>query len=262
DRGPLGRSRAAPRLSRRVRDRVQVGPARPRLEAHRGEPAPDAVVRADARRGRRRRVGRVLRPHRPTEPDPRELPGRQPALAAPGPRRRLRPALRARWRAVAAGVPAHGGGSAAQGVRGALPQRPRDARGLSDQHAVEVLRPSGVREAGMSRTTHILNVDVEDWFHVLEADGAPSRDEWASLESRVERNTDALLELFDRKGAKATFFVVGWVAARHGALVRRIAAAGHELASHSFWHEVMRRHDRASLRADLAASRKVLEDAM
>jgi len=114
----------------------------------------------------------------------------------------------------------------------------------------------------MSRTTHILTVDVEDWFHVLEADGAPSRDEWASLESRVERNTDALLELFDRKGAKATFFVVGWVAARHGALVRRIAAAGHELASHSFWHEVMRRHDRASLRADLAASRKVLEDAM
>jgi polysaccharide deacetylase family protein (PEP-CTERM system associated) len=110
-------------------------------------------------------------------------------------------------------------------------------------------------------TTDILTVDVEDWFHILEADGAHERAAWGALESRVEANTDALLALFAGAGARATFFVVGWVAMRHPALVRRIADAGHELASHSFWHEVMRRHDRASLRADLAASRRVLEDA-
>ena len=109
---------------------------------------------------------------------------------------------------------------------------------------------------------NILTVDVEDWFHVLEADGEGgySREAWGDLESRVEVNTDRLLGIFDEAGARATFFVVGWIARRHPALVRRIAEAGHSLGSHSFWHEVLGRHDRNSLRADLDASRRLLED--
>ncbi len=108
---------------------------------------------------------------------------------------------------------------------------------------------------------NMLTVDVEDWFHILEADGtAPAREAWPGLESRVEANSARLLDCFAGAGAHATFFVVGWIAARHPGLVRRIADAGHEIASHSFWHEVVRRHDRASLAADLAASRKLLED--
>ncbi len=112
----------------------------------------------------------------------------------------------------------------------------------------------------MSLRTHILTVDVEDWFHILEADAAPERQRWDELESRVERNTERLLELFAQTGASATFFVVGWVAMRHPELVRRIAAAGHEVASHSFWHEVIRRHDVASFTADLRASKQLLEE--
>jgi polysaccharide deacetylase family protein (PEP-CTERM system associated) len=108
--------------------------------------------------------------------------------------------------------------------------------------------------------THILTVDVEDWFHILEADQAPDRDAWEGLPSRVERNTDRLLELFAEHDARATFFSVGWIAQRHPELIKRIAAAGHELASHSFWHEVVRRHDVASFAADLSASKKLLED--
>jgi polysaccharide deacetylase family protein (PEP-CTERM system associated) len=107
---------------------------------------------------------------------------------------------------------------------------------------------------------HVLTVDVEDWFHILEADGAHARGEWDGLESRVEANTDRLLALFEAAGARATFFVVGWVAARQPALVRRIADAGHEIGSHSYWHEVVGRHDRASLAADLGHARKLLED--
>jgi polysaccharide deacetylase family protein (PEP-CTERM system associated) len=107
---------------------------------------------------------------------------------------------------------------------------------------------------------NILTVDVEEWFHILEFEGGPTRDDWAGLESRVEANTDALLAIFDEVGAKATCFVVGWVAERHPRLVRRIADAGHEVASHSFWHEVVANHSRASLAEDLAASRKLLED--
>lgn len=111
-----------------------------------------------------------------------------------------------------------------------------------------------------SQLQNILTVDVEDWFHILESDDAPERGRWDGLEARVERNTDRLLELLAEGGAHATFFTVGWVAWKHPELIKRIAAAGHELASHSFWHEVVRRHDRASLAADLAASRRLLED--
>ncbi len=110
------------------------------------------------------------------------------------------------------------------------------------------------------RASNILTVDVEEWFHILEVDGGYTRDDWGSLESRVEANTDALLELFAASGATGTFFVVGWVASKHPRLVRRIADAGHEIGSHSFWHEVVARHSRASLAEDLATSKKVLED--
>lgn len=111
-------------------------------------------------------------------------------------------------------------------------------------------------------TANILTVDVEDWFHILEVEGGRGyrREQWPALEPRVASNTDALLELFAAAGTQATFFVVGWVAERHRDLVRRIAAAGHELASHSWWHEVMRGHTRASLAADVSASKKLLED--
>jgi polysaccharide deacetylase family protein (PEP-CTERM system associated) len=107
---------------------------------------------------------------------------------------------------------------------------------------------------------NILTIDVEDWFHVLEAKGAPARESWGSLESRVERNTDRVLELLEERGAKATFFVLGWVARQFPGLVKRIAAAGHELGSHSFWHEVVFRHDAESFRAELRASKQLLED--
>src|SRR3990172_1010730 len=108
--------------------------------------------------------------------------------------------------------------------------------------------------------THILSVDVEDWFHILELEGGHTRDDWPALEARVVPNTERLLALFAEVGVRATFFTVGWVAERHPALIRRIAGAGHELASHSWWHEVIRRHDRRSLAADLHRSRRVLED--
>lgn len=108
--------------------------------------------------------------------------------------------------------------------------------------------------------SNMLTVDVEEWFHILEVDGGYTRDDWTSLESRVEANTDALLELFASAGATGTFFVVGWVAWKHPKMVRRIADAGHEIASHSFWHEVVTRHTRASLSEDLVASKKLLED--
>ncbi len=106
-----------------------------------------------------------------------------------------------------------------------------------------------------------LSVDVEDWFQVGAFEGVIDRGNWDSLGSRVERNCDLILEMFAAAEVKATFFTLGWVAQRHGALMRRIVEQGHELASHGWDHERVFRFDKAGFSADLERSKKVLEDA-
>ncbi len=106
-----------------------------------------------------------------------------------------------------------------------------------------------------------LSVDVEDWFQVGAFEGVIGRDRWDSLADRVDRNCNLILEMFAEAEVKATFFTLGWVAQRHGALMRRIVDAGHELASHGWDHERVFRFDKASFSDDLERARKVLEDA-
>ncbi|MCC6924268.1 XrtA system polysaccharide deacetylase [Novosphingobium sp.] len=106
-----------------------------------------------------------------------------------------------------------------------------------------------------------LSVDVEDWFQVGAFEGVIDRQSWDSLGSRVEDNCLAILDMFARADVKATFFTLGWVAQRHGALMRRIVDAGHELASHGWDHERVFRFDKQSFSDDLERSRKALEDA-
>ena len=106
-----------------------------------------------------------------------------------------------------------------------------------------------------------LSVDVEDWFQVGAFEGVIDRGSWTSLDDRVERNCDRILEMFAAADVHATFFTLGWVAQRHGNLMRRIVDAGHELASHGWDHERVFRFDQDSFAADLERSRKVLEDA-
>ena len=86
-------------------------------------------------------------------------------------------------------------------------------------------------------TTPVLNgmsVDVEDYFQVSAFDDVVERDRWDRMESRVAGNTERLLAMFDECRVRATFFVLGWVAERQPQLVRRIADAGHEIASHGY----------------------------
>ena len=106
-----------------------------------------------------------------------------------------------------------------------------------------------------------LSVDVEDWFQVGAFEKVIDRGAWETLPRRVEANTDRVLALFDEAGVKATFFTLGWVAARHPALVRRIAAAGHEIASHGWDHQRVFNMDETAFRADLDQAHKAIEDA-
>ena len=107
---------------------------------------------------------------------------------------------------------------------------------------------------------HAMTVDVEDWFHVQAFAGVIDRSLWPGLASRVEANTDALLEDFAACGVAATFFTLGWVAERHPALVRRIAAAGHEVASHGHGHGLVDAIGAQAFRADIRRAKMTLED--
>lgn len=105
-----------------------------------------------------------------------------------------------------------------------------------------------------------LSVDVEEYFQVSAFETVIGRDGWEAWPSRVALATDRLLELFARRGASATFFMLGWVAEREPALVRRIVEAGHELACHGYDHTRITTQTQAEFRGDLARSKGLLED--
>src|SRR5271169_1454046 len=107
--------------------------------------------------------------------------------------------------------------------------------------------------------THIISVDVEDYFMVEAFAGSVSRDSWESRPSRVEINTRRVLDLFDKYGVKGTFFFVGWVAAKFPELVRDVHARGHELACHSYLHRTVYSLTEDEFRRDTRAAVHAIE---
>jgi len=105
-----------------------------------------------------------------------------------------------------------------------------------------------------------MSVDVEDYFHVSAFDRVVSRARWETFESRVVQNSNRLLDMFDKSGIRATFFVLGWVADRFPGLVRRIAAAGHEVASHGYHHQLLYLMMPEQFREDVRSAKHTLED--
>ena len=85
-------------------------------------------------------------------------------------------------------------------------------------------------------TANAFTVDVEDWFHILDCPQMPQSEDYPQFESRVEANTDRILDVLDEYSVKGTFFVLGWVADQCPGLVRRIADAGHEIGVHGYAH--------------------------
>src|SRR5215470_5572766 len=104
------------------------------------------------------------------------------------------------------------------------------------------------------------SVDVEDWYQVSDFEEVVDFSAWDHYESRVARNTDRVLEILDGHRITATFFVLTWNAERHPEVVRRIALAGHEIASHGYRHRLVYEQSRAEFRDDIMRSKKILED--
>jgi polysaccharide deacetylase family protein (PEP-CTERM system associated) len=106
-----------------------------------------------------------------------------------------------------------------------------------------------------------MSFDVEDYFQVQAFADVCDRPRWESFESRVERNTNLLLDVLAERDTRATFFTLGWIAERHPNLVRRIVAEGHELASHGYAHHRVDQQAPEQFRADVSRTKRILEDA-
>jgi len=109
-------------------------------------------------------------------------------------------------------------------------------------------------------TVNALTIDVEDYFQVSALAPHIPRDRWDSMPCRVERNIERLLALLEKRGARATFFTLGWIAQRYPGVVRDIVAGGHEIASHGFGHRRASEQSPAEFASDIRQAKAILEE--
>jgi polysaccharide deacetylase family protein (PEP-CTERM system associated) len=105
-----------------------------------------------------------------------------------------------------------------------------------------------------------MSVDVEDYFQVSALNPVIAREDWDHLPLRLEANMERILQIFGDAGVKSTFFWLGWAAERLPQLVRRIAAEGHEIASHGYEHVRVHQQTPAQFVADVSRTKSILED--
>jgi polysaccharide deacetylase family protein (PEP-CTERM system associated) len=105
-----------------------------------------------------------------------------------------------------------------------------------------------------------MTCDVEDYFQVSAFNATVSAENWESYACRIPRNVDLILERLAEAEAKATFFTLGWVARQYPEVVRRIADAGHEIASHGMQHVRVWQQNREEFGEDAGAAKRLLED--
>jgi polysaccharide deacetylase family protein (PEP-CTERM system associated) len=108
--------------------------------------------------------------------------------------------------------------------------------------------------------SHHFTVDVEEYFQVSAFERHVDRGRWSSMESRVLGSMECLLGLLSEREVRGTFFVLGWIADRYPQLVRDLAAAGHEVASHGWDHRRVTEQTPDEFRVSVRRSRALLED--
>lgn len=132
---------------------------------------------------------------------------------------------------------------------------------LMTQGSADVAALAATHNATRPKDPHLLSVIVEDYFQVGAFQKWIEPSHWSRLESRLEANVERTLSLLEEHAAKATFFVLGWNARRFPHVMRRIADAGHELASGGMLHRPLQSFNASSFRNDVRESRDLIEQA-
>lgn len=109
---------------------------------------------------------------------------------------------------------------------------------------------------------HALTVDLEEHFQASRFDSPMRRRYWPYFDSRIQKNTEHLLDRLARRSATATFFALGWLAERYPSLIRTIAASGHEIACLGYAHELVASQTTEQFRQDIQRAKHLLEDAI
>ena len=104
------------------------------------------------------------------------------------------------------------------------------------------------------KNKNIMSVDLEDFFCDLPFES------WSKYESRVLKNTNKILDLFEKYQIKATFFTLGYIAEKFPDLIKKIDVRGHEIASHSYSHLDIRKTTEKDFENDIVKSIKILEE--
>ena len=143
-----------------------------------------------------------------------------------------------------------------------MPDQPGSSINIHPNASAELPGRSGSTVSNNKfQRQHILTVAVEDWFQVGSFGRLIEQEQWYRFETRIERNTQRTFELLDEYDAKATFFVLGWVAEQMPELVTEIASRGHEVASLGYHHRTIKGLSRDEFREDLLRAQEAIESA-
>lgn len=112
----------------------------------------------------------------------------------------------------------------------------------------------------MNSPAALFTVDVEEYYHAENVCRSVPESVLKGLPDRVGVGVERILDLLACHGSTGTFFVLGCVAEKNKALVRKIVDAGHEIASHGYLHTPLSLHTAESFDADLGRSISVLQD--
>ncbi len=122
--------------------------------------------------------------------------------------------------------------------------------------------PLAIRHSPRRAPVHSLSFDIEDWFHMVEIEAVADPAKWDTWPSIVVKRTRWIIDLVGEYsgGQKATFFMLGWVAEKYPEIAKAAHAAGHEVATHSYWHRKVYDLSPEEFRKDMKRSIDVLSD--
>jgi polysaccharide deacetylase family protein (PEP-CTERM system associated) len=106
------------------------------------------------------------------------------------------------------------------------------------------------------QTLHPFSIDLEDWYHGIEL----PLSQWARKEDRLYKGMDEIISLLDRNNTKCTFFTLGWIGEHYPELIKQLAAAGHEIASHGYAHEKVYDQTPEQFRLETIKAKDILEN--